>query len=146
MNNENCIGYFFGNMYLSSIQHGIQAAHVIQVMATKYNQVTSNVASKIFNRWMEEDKTMILLNGGPQKNLQDLINMLNINTNKGTDYPVAYFTEEKGALNGALTSVGIVLPESIYNNNMDLNMYTYPHLTEKDVELYNIIKPYKLAH
>lgn len=136
-------GYFFGNFYLSQIQQGIQAAHVIQNMADRYNNFKSDMASHAFLRWMSIDKTMILLNGGAHLDLKNLISNLNLLTRQGTQYPVGYFEEEESALNGAVTSVGIVLPERVYDPVMIGE--NFAHLSSREIDIYNIIKSYKLA-
>lgn len=112
-NKQNYRAYFIGNMYLSSIQQGIQAAHVLQEMHNKY-YVMSNGAARILREWGQHDKTMILLNGGYSSALNELYNDLMFWSHNGTEFPVAKFNEEYDALNGALTSVGIILPEEIY--------------------------------
>lgn len=104
--------YFFGNMYLSSIQQGIQAAHATHEMFTKYrNQV---VPEKALYDWAIDHKTMILLNGGYAETIQELVFFFDRQPGRGIDYPFAPFYEEKASLNGALTTVGIILPEKIY--------------------------------
>jgi len=107
-------GYFFGNMYLSSIQQGIQAAHVMQKMLTEYWPMSSPAAA-ILTKWCREDKTIILLNGGYQSSLEELYTDLMLWSNDGRDYPVGRFHEEPDALNGAVTSVGIVLPDYVFS-------------------------------
>ncbi len=54
---------------------------------------------------------MILLNGGYAATIQELVNFFNTTDNP---YPFAPFYEEIASLNGALTTVGIILPEKIY--------------------------------
>jgi hypothetical protein len=61
--------------------------------------------------WAEEYKTTILLNGGMDKNLIDLVGFLD---HKDNNYPWEFFRESEEALNCALTNVSIVLPEKIY--------------------------------
>lgn len=106
--------YFFGNMYLSSIQQGIQAGHVIGEMAVKYQRSGDGFTTTghAFYNWAEQHKTMILLSGGYGENLHDLYDFISTEDNS---YPFAKFHESKAALDGAVTSVGIVLPEKIYN-------------------------------
>jgi len=65
--------YFFGNMYLSSIQQGIQAAHVVTEMFTKYPIDHECIKFDDLNDWANNHKTMILLNGGYGENLYDLL-------------------------------------------------------------------------
>lgn len=143
MNDLNLRGYFFGNMYLSQIQQGIQSAHVIQAMSTRYTNFHSSDAAFMFQRWMDEDRTMIVLNGGTQRDLKDLMLQLNSLTNHGSTYPVSYFEEEEDALNGALTCVGIILPEYVYNDS--ILMEDAINLRVEDVRLHELIKSYKLA-
>lgn len=112
--------YFFGNMYLSSIQQGIQAAHAVHEMFIRYPE-----SHCVINRangtppfdgdflwdWAVDHKTMILLNGGYAETIQELVDFFKKSDNP---YPWADFHEEEASLNGALTTVGIVLPEKIY--------------------------------
>jgi len=103
-------GYFWGNMYLSSIQQGIQSAHCLGDMFVKYqNSVDADI--DILYDWAENHKTMILLNGGYSETLRVLLEMFN---DKRNPYPFTSFNEGKDALDGALTCVGIILPEKIY--------------------------------
>ncbi len=51
-------GYFLTNMYLSSIQHGIQAAHCLQEINNNFP------GNEILTDWAENHKTMYVLNGG----------------------------------------------------------------------------------
>lgn len=110
--------YFFGNLYLSSIQQGIQSAHCVAEMFTKYQYVNENVdnisqkCAHLYN-WANDHKTMILLNGGYSENLQIICDLFNDEFNS---YPWASFHEGVDALNGALTCVGIILPERVYGN------------------------------
>jgi len=101
--------YFFGNMYLSSIQQGIQAAHVTAEMFTKLHE--SEDAFMYLLEWATNHKTMILLNAGYSEEIRSLVEMFDSTDNP---YPWASFNEGKDALDGALTCVGIILPEKIY--------------------------------
>ena len=107
--------YAFGNMYLSSIQQGIQAAHVVGEMFINFPETEWTATGEpdhYLYTWAVNHKTMILLNGGYGSNLHDLYEFFN---QKGKNpYPYAKFHESGEALDGALTSVGIVLPEKIY--------------------------------
>ncbi len=103
--------YFFGNFYLSSIQQGIQAQHCTAEMFVKYGAYKN--AYDVLHQWAYEHKTSILLNGGDQEALVELWHLLRDEDNP---YPWAKFEESKGALNEALTCVGIILPEEIYTD------------------------------
>lgn len=120
--------YFFGNMYLSSIQQGIQAAHVTHELFRKYK--TPSVFFDSLANWADLHKTMILLNGGYGDNLRALIDMFNTTENP---YPYTFFHEGEDSLDGALTCVGIVLPEKIYETASEMR---------KDPELLEEIRQY----
>lgn len=111
--------YFFGNMYLSSIQQGIQAAHVIAEMSVKYYGAMDGGDStgNSFYEWASFHKTMILLNGGYSKTIRELVTFFDHAENP---YPWEQFHEGEDALDSALTSVGIILPEKIYEGASQL--------------------------
>lgn len=107
--------YFFGNMYLSSIQQGIQAAHATHEMFVKWTGPRGPCsAGSILFDWAENHKTMILLNGGYSATIQELVDFFAEQGEHVVNYPWAPFYEEEASLNGALTTVGIILPEKIY--------------------------------
>lgn len=101
--------YFFGNMYLSSIQQGIQAAHVVHELFIKYPE--SAHQHSILDHWAKEHKTMVLLNAGYSDEIRSLVTFFNTTENP---LPWAKFHEGKDSLDGALTCVGIILPEEFY--------------------------------
>ena len=111
--------YFFGNMYLSSIQQGIQAQHTTAELFLNYPNpddvqtapVKERYAGMLLYDWARNHKTSILLNGGYSSALHELVEKF---ANRENPYPWAFFNEGYDALDGALTCVGIVLPEKIY--------------------------------
>lgn len=115
--------YFFGNMYISPIQQGIQAAHVVTKLFTSYSE--DGVAGEMLHDWGRNGVTKILLNGGYQSNLEDIHSTFEFIAPK-LGLPYMKFHEEEAALNGALTSVGIVVPEEIYSKSADL-MFDWTH-------------------
>lgn len=107
--------YTFTNMYLSSIQNGIQSAHIVSELFSVYKHSSM---MKLLMDWANNHKTIIVCNGGQQDNLEALYNKFDsICYDESHDFslPYAKFYEEDKALNGALTAVGILLPEFIYN-------------------------------
>ena len=107
--------YCIVNQYISGIHAGIQSAHAIAELMVLHSgeaytpeQITAHHWLKC---WKEEDKTIIVLNGGYQSVLQDFLTQVKSVGN----LPVGAFREEWEALNGALTAVAVVLPEYIYN-------------------------------
>ena len=103
--------YTFANMYISSIQKGIQSAHLVGELFVKYYNTTDAEQSRVLYDWAENHKTMIVLDGGYSSNLRNLEKMFYSDQNL---FPFSAFREDQDALNGALTCVGIVLPEKIY--------------------------------
>ncbi len=108
--------YHFGNYYLSSIQQGIQASHSQMELFVKYKE-TSDPNQDKFQRemlydWSKHHKTMICLNAGANKDLNEIKKLFDQNNN---DYPWSYFCEDEDSLGGILTNVAIVLPEKIYD-------------------------------
>lgn len=120
--------YHFGNYYLSSIQQGIQAAHAQMELFNKYDKIDlydygissgsnppehivrrADLANKLFD-WSKHHKTMVCLNGGNNKDLQDIKELFTMNN----VYPWSYFCEDNNSLGGIITNVAIVLPEDIY--------------------------------
>lgn len=100
--------YTFTNMYLSSLQVGLQSAHVLGEMHFQYE----HWAGSIFDEWAYQHKTIIILNGGYSSALRELVTFFNHSENP---YPWAEFCESDDALDGALTATGIILPEKIYD-------------------------------
>lgn len=101
--------FTFTNGYLSPIQCGIQTAHVVSELFTKYERA-KRWNTPLFD-WARKDKTICVLNG---------INCANLQTIKDFLYdwegllPWAYFEEDDASLNGALTCVGVLVPERLY--------------------------------
>lgn len=107
--------YSFTNMYLSSIQKGIQTAHVVSEMSAIWCENPPSLdAKEVFDVWADQDKTVIVLNGGNQANLE---NIFQCAEKFATEYelPVVRFYEDQESLGGALTAVGIILSKEIYN-------------------------------
>lgn len=105
--------YSITNMYTSGIHAGIQTAHLVhELFITKYFFDTEEL--DVLNQWANFDKTIIVLNGGYQSNLERIRNEYIITECFENRLPWAEFRESQEALNGALTAVGFVVPESIY--------------------------------
>ena len=102
--------YFFGNGYLSSIQHGIQAQHATTRMFIKYFY-DSSTRQQVLMDYGQYDETSILLNAGYSSEIRDLIRFFDTSQNP---YPWCEFFESQDALDGALTTVGIILPKGIH--------------------------------
>lgn len=100
--------YFFQNFYLQGIHAGIQSAHTLAEMSLLDWDAE---IYEVYRVWAASHKTIIVLNGGTQVDLEEIYSLC-----AKMRLPYAKFHEEHGALNGALTNVGIILPEVIYNS------------------------------
>jgi len=116
--------YAFGNYYLSSLQQGLQAKHSgdeLEIHYSRYRELAEQgqieTTSPLYQAWDALDdwrknhKTVILLNGGNHQDLVDLHHFIEQGHGK---FPYAIFHEDHKSLNGAATSVAIVLPAYIY--------------------------------
>lgn len=103
--------YSAGNFYLSSIQQGIQGAHVLGELFTKYGENTTGGGYSLFD-WARNHKTMICLNGGNASSLREFYALLHSADNKYLPY--AKFHEDEQSLDNAMTCVGVVVPARIY--------------------------------
>lgn len=103
-------GYFFTNMYLSAIQKGIQPAHCLGEMSLRYLPKKTKKSSML-KSWLKNHKTMIVLDGGFSSHMEEVASFFKRSANP---YPWAQFHEGVEELNGALTCVGIILPEKVY--------------------------------
>jgi len=95
--------YTFVNYYLSSIQQGVQTAHVVSELSIK--------GGDMYKEWAACHKTIIILNGGNNEELVDLRGFIS----GITTYPNASFYEDGASLGGIMTAHGIILPELVYN-------------------------------
>lgn len=106
--------YAFTNYYLSSLQKGLQAQHATAEMFVDYGDLAWHPAGVVLDKWAEEHKTTIILNGGNSADLTTLYQELAVIGNE-LDLPVSCFEEDKQSLNGAMTCVAIVVPENVYS-------------------------------
>lgn len=101
--------YYFGNLYMSSIQQGIQSLHTTAEMFIKYRQTFLNSQAEYLLEWATDHKSVILKQAGYSSDLEVIRQFFYADENP---YPWAYFREEGVA--DALTCVGIILPEKVY--------------------------------
>jgi hypothetical protein len=142
--------YTFVNFYLSSIQQGIQSAHVVHSLFVKYPSPQDN---QILWNWATQGKTMIVLNGGAHFDIVkgwNLVNAANLNFN-GSVLPFESFSEDPQSLNGTMTSYGIVLPPQIYDARRssevpqagvtDPDSFVYYNEAENETHVYGSFTP-----
>jgi hypothetical protein len=106
--------YTLINFYLSSIQQGIQSAHLVHELLLRYMFASTGAAKLAFD-WAQGHKTIIVLNGGDNEALLQARMVLEAQH----QYPTAFFRESERSLEGVLTGVGVVLPESVFNCTID---------------------------
>lgn len=104
--------YSIVNQYISGIHAGIQTAHAAVELVHKCSQSLRPTAkaNQLCDQWAGKDKTIIVLDGGYQSNLERIFELMQA----CSSLPSAKFHEEQAALNGALTAITIVLPEYMY--------------------------------
>jgi len=109
--------YVWTNRYISSIQKGIQTAHLVSDLMIKYlhpeatTDYWTRKAKGTLLEWACSHKTIIVLDGG---NCEALLGVCRV-LNDRNPYPWTSFSEDKESLNEALTVVGVVIPEGIYS-------------------------------
>ena len=121
--------YTFVNFYLSSIQQGIQSAHVLGDMSVKYrapkyyDDVAYHAAHEDFWDWNENHKTLITLNGGANADIRDKYHRLNVIAPK-LQRPAAFecFCEDVPSLDGIMTACGVIVSSTIYDSVPQKNL------------------------
>ena len=126
--------YAVGNMYLSSIQQGIQAAHCLGEM------VLEHTGNKMFEDWLSVHKTLICVNSGNNKSLSDFYDLVRYQK----QFPVAKFHEDEQSMGGMLTCVGIVVPKEIYEADI-ADPYLVDKLGSDGFEIARALKSMPLA-
>lgn len=121
--------YTFINFYLSSIQQGIQSAHIVSNLFIKYDctgcehkhEQDYDVANDVLWQWAEHDKTIIVLNGGTSFDIrQNFIDVMNLVPKCETfAIPFVFFQEDHNALgiyeHGLVTGFGMVVPQQMWD-------------------------------
>lgn len=144
--------YSLTNMYTSGIHAGIQTAHAVHEMFTKYGE-RGEEGYKLHD-WARSHKTIIVLNGGYQSHLEEAYKQIG---KLATDLKLPYskFHESKEALNEALTAIAIIIPQEIYDmqpeDYSDERLYRLNSNPQNmtieiaEVELARLIKSFGLA-
>lgn len=145
--------YTFTLYQLRTIQQGIQPLHVVGELASKYGREHyQDVSAMMFYDWVDTHKTVICLNGGIAVSLAQIeMNLGEFERKLG--YPTASFHEDQDSLSGALTSVGIIVPERVYSYAAKMRSTSDPQyqlifadqLTDAEKELAVFLDSFKLA-
>lgn len=131
--------YGFGNYYLSSLQQGLQAGHVVGEFMGMLE--LDSIQFKIAREWARNHKVMILKNGGNSASLQSIFEKFQEFEKQGMTLPYMKFHEDEQSLGGALTYTGIVVPEHIYSQNPEACT-----LQGWELELFQLCASFPLAH
>ena len=146
--------YFMNIFYFGGIQAGIQAQHAATRLSRKYDWVETmlrdgdtdaahqmSIRKHMVEDWADNHETSIVLNAGMHGDLVKLEEFLDDERNT---FPWARFNESKYAANGCYTSIAIVLPERIFDPEIEFTPKgednIYPHLTEWETEFYNKLR------
>jgi len=115
--------YTFCNFYLSSIQQGIQSAHVVSELFNVYDDNRGD--DLLLKIWATKHKTIIVCNGGMGQDLIEGFDSLAELVQRR--YPICSFNEEFNAFGsesydedsgcsvGPMTCFGIVLPDTVFD-------------------------------
>lgn len=120
----NCRLYSFVHTMLKPIQHGIQTAHVLGViahdaldMATLASPEHMSMKDAEFVDLVRDyvcmDHTIIVLDGGVSAQLTDIATTISEYA-KLLNLPYGTFHEDHASMCGMMTAVGILVPESIW--------------------------------
>jgi hypothetical protein len=125
-------------MYLTSIQHGIQTAHVVSELYRKY-EYSLNICHSLFimnhlKEWTELDKTIIVLNGGDTYTLEQDFTIF-----EKQRFPFVSFNEP--GIGNAVTAIGIIVPARVYN----ANGWEYLTMSKEEKQLVDMLSSKRLA-
>ena len=135
---EQLKAYFFNNQYLQGIHAGIQAQHCTAEMFAKYEKDNFKDIKQreLLHEWADSHKTTIILNGGYARNIQRLVNLFYNDTSN--PYPFSYFCESEEALEGCITSVGIILPKRVFEGARYMSTSSPSLIRDRYTQLNNI--------
>lgn len=108
---------FVNHVYMSPIQWGIQTAHVVSALSVKYCAGTPEYRK--YFAWAVCEPTILVCRGGNVGMLKALHEVLTPLAD-ALNLPYTKFHEDQDSLGGALTSVGILVPELLYDAAMTL--------------------------
>lgn len=126
--------YGFVPYNLSPIQQGIQFGHGV----VEYGLLSREIPpfQSIYDKWANEDKTFIILNGGTTNDNQERLGTMqqHLLKLKENDVSVAEFREPD--LNDALTAVVFLVDERVYNKVLypDFEVGMFP-INYEDIQL-----------
>lgn len=143
--------YTFTNFYLSSIQQGIQPAHLIGDLFIKYRpgqlDAIRSDAQDVLYDWAANHKTMICLNGGNLGSIRMIANQLDtLGVELGL--PTGRFFEDEESLGNIMTTTGIVVPAEIYERAAEMRGQPYEDVaitSDPELKLIDLLNGFGLA-
>ena len=103
---------FVNHLYMNAKQWGIQTAHCVSTMSVLYKHNTVQHAA--YTTWATEDPTIIMCEGGNVAMLMDLYVRL-VPLANALDLPIVKFHEDEQSLGGVITSVAVLVPDTLFN-------------------------------
>lgn len=98
--------YVWVHSMLAPIPKGVQSAHAIVELFNKSNGI------ELLRKWSIEDKTIIMLNGGNNKNLVQIEALLD-RLFRNTAIPWSFFIEDDETLNNMITACAVIFPDDL---------------------------------
>ena len=107
---------FVNHLYMNAKQWGIQTAHCVSTMSVKYKHNTEQ--HKSYLTWATEEPTIIMCEGGNVAMLTDLYTRIESLANS-LNLAVVKFHEDEQSLGGVITSVAVLVPDTLFNCYVD---------------------------
>lgn len=125
--------YTFVNYYLSPIQQGVQTGHAAVDLVRKYcgngpiDLTIKQYQVDLVEEWADNHKTFIILNGGNNASLNATLSLV-----EAMNFPYISFCEDERSLGGIMTTVGVLLPDSVFAAQMTDEGYYQSELMRVD--------------
>jgi hypothetical protein len=103
---------FVNTLYMSPIQWGIQTAHCVSNLSVRYKHNTKQHAA--YYEWASGSPTIIICQGINVATLISLRDTLAPLADK-LELPFTSFNEDEESLGGVITSVAVLVPETLYD-------------------------------
>lgn len=125
--------YYFGNRYMSSIQQGIQSNHATSELFRTHPYEGNHLNAEVWScehlyTWAKTPTVILLEGGGSRRDgISGTMNQYEwmLRTlGRFLNYPVASFREPE--MEDCLSSVGIVVPDEIYEMKLEEQCITLP--------------------
>lgn len=109
--------YVLVERHLSPLDKGIQSAHAVVEYYNECHLWNKKEELKAFDKWANEDKTLILLNGGTVIGLDKTLELFEENN-------IAYGAFREPDLDNIVTAVAVMADERIFDDNyMSFDMW-----------------------